>query len=362
MKICLIRAGVAISESDDATVFSSTVTAIGRTLIAGGAEVHIYTDFHEDAYRSSDFIWHNIAEDADTSNLDALVMVNGFPQVDESKILGIPVSVRSPLSSQQRTYDILNNFKGPVFYALSDPLSVLASHDSFGMRVQRSDVIVLSQSRNLVYLKGRWGRMCDTKARFVQFGFEKFPMMYDRVPLNTSPSSDLSYGGQARNGKRMPRLFEWYYNAPSDIDVVLYGTVGDLDLSKHGYNVQRSPRSEPGVPAKSVPRKMNESISHLVTCEIEYEALQLIPQRLYEGVTGRTFVFVDERLDRSRSLFNERVREFAYVKSRDQLYDRVRALRADSQFRFDMITAQEASVQFDVCAYGESLLNTMRSA
>jgi hypothetical protein len=279
-------------------------------------------------------------------------------------MFGLPEIPLSPLASHQNVYKIFNEFKGPVFFVLSDPEGPLKTYPEHGLFVTREDTIVLSQSWNLPYLQNRWSRVSDSKCSFVRFPFEQFPMMFKRPELVLDPECDLSYGGQVRFGKRSARLYESYYNAPSDIDVMLFGTISTVNLEHQGYKITRSPRFEPSVQANKILLKMSQSICHYATCDIEYELLGLLPQRVYEGVAARTFVFVDERLGKGRKQFSAdpEVQAFAYIKSPAELYDKIRALKSDLVARAQMIEAQDKSVQFNAKEYGESLISTMGMA
>lgn len=386
MKIGVIKLGARITWETDAAVGPGEAISICKALAQGGAEVHVYTKILAKDTLHESIKWHNILDDRDTSMLDALLVINGNVNFfggaeDRGQILN---------------YTVLNNFGGPVVYVMCDPelpmlqiwenVSKKQADAKYGWENQYAEkdihvtkpIHVLCQPFNVKAMEATWNKKKGTVPLGTMFHFpmERFPLLNPWLEYASNPTVDLLYGGTARGGRRIPNLFKWYWNLPEDISVEIFGKIDESDFSEHpklqeifkgakmlGKGIIdrdkfRIPQFTGMVKYCDVLPKMNNSLAHLVTGDPSYETLDLIPQRVAECIAAGNVVFVDANIDTSRRIYPKgtMAHDFLYVKTQEELIERLRAVKEDPHVRKQIIDDQRDATNFDADRFCKSLV------
>ena len=370
MKIAVIKLGARITWETDAAVGPGEAISICKALTKGGAEVHVYTKILPKDTLDPSITWHNILEDHMTTGaMDALVVING----------NVNFFGGAEDTAQILNYKLLNNFHGRVFYVMCDPeLPLLqiwpsvqkkpwgAKYTEAELNITRTDIVLLSQPTDLHKIAFRWNKKTNIALGGIQhFPFERFPLLNEMMEPTKEPLIDLMYGGTTRGGRRVPNLFKWYWNHPDDIRVEVFGKIDRDDFIRHSTLTEDKPPKFSGmVKYCDVLPKMNTALAHLVTGDPLYEQINIIPQRTYECLAAGNVVFVDASMDTNRRIWNDsnpEVQQFLYVKTRQELTDRIRALKADHDLRMYMLVEQFALTKFDATDFCKSLVKTLET-
>lgn len=384
MKIGVIKLGSRIvAGGGRGAVAPGEAISICKALVRGGAEVHIFTSILESDEKLPQFVWHQILEDRNTSDLDALLVING----------NVNYYGGQDDPAQTTNYAIINSFKGKVVYVMCDPELPLmqiwenVSKKEWGsayrekdVLITRKDIHVLSQSFDLNAMKKYWPKKAVEVASFFHFPMDRFPMLNEWLKPAKEPVVDLLYGGTHRGGRRIPNLYKWYCNLPDDISVEIFGSIDDTDFLKHpkiglltagqelmhlkhGSPPLRFPTFTGKVKYSEVLPKMNNALAHLVTGDPSYETLDLIPQRVAECFAAGNIVFVDAGIDKSRRIYpvGSMAHDFLYVDTQAELIERLRIVKADVGIRNDLLYAQKIATNFNADEFCQSLVKTVEA-
>lgn len=376
MRIGVIKLGARIS-------FSSTGTSGGtgealsiiNILKTGGAEVVVFTKVLSKDENPNGIDVRNIESNVDNiHDLDALLIVNGTVQFyggveDRSQILN---------------YQIINNFKGKVFYAYCDPALTLkqlwpaieskpwaenwAKED---IDITRTDIVYLSQPHDVDKVKDLLGKNCVIPAKIIHFPFEQFPCLNEMIPFNDTPCVDLSYGGTMRGGKRVKKMIEFYLGHEL-ISVEMFGKITKEDFTehpkyglglKHTYPEDAYPAFTGSVKYADMLPKMNDAMCHVVIGDPLYEKINDIPQRLYESVWSNVVTFIDGDMDAVRRIWkNDKVlADFLCVRSRRELTEKILLLKADPDLRKQILCDQVLAIAFNPSDYSHKLMDIIKS-
>jgi hypothetical protein len=372
MKAAVIKLGARITWDTDGAVAPGEAISICKALTRGGADVHVFTRILKKDTLDPSITWHNIGESdqADIDGLDTLFIINGNVNFfggaeDREQILN---------------YAIINNFKGKVVYVMCDPELPLmqiwenvskkewgAAYRKEDVLITRTDIHVLSQAFALDAMKKYWPKKAVEVASFFHFPMDRFPMLNEWLKPAKEPVVDLLYGGTPRGGRRIPDLYYWYWNLPSDIRAEIFGTIDATDFEKH---------LKAGVPDGAVPPaftgkvkydqvlpKMNNSLAHVVAGDPSYKTLDLIPQRVAECFAAGNIVFIDAGIDKSRRIYpaGTMAHDFLYVETQAELVDRLRIVKADAGIRSDLLYAQQVATNFNADEFCQSLVKTVEA-
>lgn len=370
MKIAVIKLGARITWDTDGAVAPGEAVSICKALTRGGADVHVYTKILAKDTLDASITWHNILDDKHI-DADLLLIINGnvnFFGGAEDK-------------SQIANYQLLNAFKGPAVYVMCDPElpfmqiwdSVNGKQEKWGSSYKESEILVtkpnihlLSQPFNTEEVEKGWPAKAVKVASTFHFPMDRFPLLNASLPI-IEPQVDLMYGGTARGGRRIPKLYEWYCGLPDDISVEIFGSVDETDFQKHNkigkLPVQRYPTFTGKVKYDQVLPKMNTSLAHLVAGDPSYEVLDIIPQRVAECFAAGNLVFVDAAMDKSRRIYPRgRVAgEFLYVETQAELVDRLRIVKREPELRGMLLNEQAIATEFDPDTFCQSLITKLKA-
>ncbi len=377
MKIAVIKLGARISfSSQGSSGGTGEALSIIKMLEQGGADVHIFTKILDKDVLPETFKWHDMREDVSAlkraiAHVDALLIINGTVQFyggaeDREQLLN---------------YILINEFSGPVYYIFCDPELTLkqvwsavegkpwASNWSEQMlNIERTDIRYVAQPYDVQKVLAELKKNEVKPSSIVHFPLEQFPCLNDRLPFNESPTVDLSYGGTMRGGRRIAKMLKFYFGHPSDISVEMFGKIDAEDFTKHKkYGSQatilRNPTFTGPVRYDEMLPKMNKSMAHCVIGDPWYEEINDIPQRLYESIMSQVVTFADYDMDTKRRVYgaDKELADFLYVKTREELSEKIQLLKSDVDTRKEIIAAQFAAVGFDTKKYCESFVNLLRN-
>lgn len=371
MNLALIKLGARISfESQGTSGGTGETLSIIRMLAKGGAHVTALTKMIRN--ESSNPIENvKVANNIDyrdsinDHNFDALIVMSGTVN-----FFGGVENV-----DQIINYELINKFKGPVFYIYCDPLLTFrqlwpamekkewaSKYNKEDIVVTRNDIVFISQAADLKYLTEKLiTKPSEIKpSKILHYPFEKFPFLHERLEFNESPIVDLSYGGTMRGGKREKRIVQFYMDYPADISVELFGKISKEDFkTKSIAEVQNFPIFSKAVAYDKMHQKMNEAISHIVIGDDLYYNIDTIGQRASECVASSVVTFFDKEVDPNRRFFNgdKDLSEFLYIKDKNEAADKIRYLKSDSTARLNIIEKQFKAINFDAMEYCKGLVD-----
>lgn len=368
-KIGIVKLGARISfNASDTSGGNGEARSIVNVLQKSGLEVHIFTKILKKDDLLSQFKWHNIMSDNErnTDGLDALVVING-----SVNFFG---GAEDPF--QILNYEIINKFKGPVFYFYCDPallfkevtpLMVGRSWESNwnlnSLKVP-SDIHFICQSKNLEHLKHVLSKKNVIQpCTLAHFPFDKFPCLNECVPLENlkEPKFDLSYGGTMRGGRRINKMIKYYFGAPENISVEMFGKIELKDFPSDKVGDLRPPSFGEPVTYNEIIPKMTESMAHMIIGDPLYETLDHGAQRTYEALWAGNVIFIDPDLDKNRNTwhfddedFQQYLNTYFYPNDRDELYSRIQEIKTYN-LRRDFVAAQREAVKWNEQEYCDQL-------
>lgn len=363
MKIAVIKLGARISfNAKDTSGGNGEARAIIKMLKLGGADVHIFTKILAKDNLVEDYSWHNLSEDIDTSEMDALIVLNGavnfFGGAEDKE--------------QLMNYVIINHFKGPVFYTLCDPALTLkqiwpsvekkdwaSNWSEESLLITRNDIVYLSQPWDTELVKKKLGKNEVIPKAILHFPFEQFPCLNEMLPVNHTPLVDLSYGGTMRGGRRAKKMVKFYFDHPTDLLVEMFGKIEEKDFADKLIAGLYQPEFTGPVQYNDMLVKMNKSLSHCVIGDPWYEQINDIPQRLYESVWSNVITFVDSDMDKIRRVWknDKELGDFLYVQSRQELTEKIKFVKEDTSIRMDILNCQISAINFNATEYCENFVN-----
>ena len=357
MKVAVIKLGARISfNAKDTSGGNGEARSIVKMLKTGGADVHIFTKILAKDNLIEDYSWHNLSDDIDTSEMDALVILNGavnfFGGAEDRE--------------QLMNYVIINHFKGPVFYTLCDPALTLkqvwpsvekkdwaSNWSESSLLITREDIVFLSQPWDTDKVKAKLGKNEVIPKAIIHFPFEQFPCMNEMLSENPTPLVDLSYGGTMRGGRRAKKMVKFYFDHPVDLAVEMFGKIEEKDFNPKLIAGLHQPEFTGPVQYNDMLPKMNKSLSHCVIGDPWYETINDIPQRLYESVYSNVITFVDADMDKIRRVWSrdKELGDFLYVQTRAELSEKIQLIKTDSTLRTQVLESQIKAVNFDAQSY-----------
>lgn len=348
-KIAVIKLGGRITYNRMSAVGGEAVSLI--KLLNEDFEVHAFTKVLDlDAKFDFDFMIHDIEEEFEQINnmgFSKLIIINGNVNFfggaeDRAQILN---------------YHIINHFKGKLFYFLCDPYLGLKqiwksiekkewgeNYKLEDIYITRGDIICLHQPYDTYETQAI---LCKDDVKYkelIHFPFEYFPLIYKNEFDNRQysiPEIDLIYGGTIRSGRREKKLLKYYFNYPKDISVELFGNIKLEHFKKMNVGVAWNlPEFTKGVDYMEFVQKMSTS---LVTVGItdEWSEGTNYTQRIYETLMSSCILLLDEDFDPKRKLFDN---DFFYVKDKDDVIKRIRALKQYKGTREKLLAIQKKKV------------------
>lgn len=364
MKLAVVKIGARIAINGSSTSGGTGETlSIISLIIKAGYKVDAYTKILDKDQMPSDFNILNIETEYTTINnkdYDCLIVLNG-----NANFFGGCEDINVML-----TYDIINNFNGKIFYILCDPNLTLKqiwksvqgkvwgeTYSQNNVLITRKDISILTQSYNIEEVKKLVSKNNIDFSRIQYFPFEKFPLYtLEDMPYDGIFSTDVSYGGTFRNGKREDDMIKYYFNYPEDINVEMFGKITIDNFNDKKIKNLKPPIFNKSVKYDNFSNKMKESLSTVIIGDILYKKLDDLAQRIYESIRIGNIVFIDSTYDKYKRVFkNSDLRDLCYVESKDDVINRIRYIKKNPNIINSIITAQRKDVEIDINDYLKEL-------
>lgn len=367
MKVAVFKFGARISfGSVTSSGGTGEALAIIRMLHEGGYDVTAYTSVNERDKKGFVPTKDIVSSQDEILQSDAIVVING-----NVNFFGGKEDIHGIIG-----YSLINRFKGPVFYVMCDPslqfgqIWNVVKRKEWGSKwtaeelmITRDDIIYISQPYDTGKVLESLKANHIKPGKIAHFPLEKFPCMNKQMGEPIIETTDLSYGGTMRGGKRQEKMVKFYFGHPPDICVEMFGKIALREFKKEIVNDQTPPIFSGKVSYSRMLKKMNSTVAHCVIGDPWYEEINDIPQRLYESVWARSVTFVDADMDACRRAFgtDQELSKFLYVETRDQLTDRIRQLKNDETMRRDILARQIDVINFDQRQYCNDFTNLLSS-
>jgi len=372
MRLALVKLGarVAINSTSTSGGTGEALSLI-KILVRGNNEVSVFTHILDKDESPEDFDIYEIEdkfEDIPNMGFDALVVVNGNVNFfggaeDRSQILN---------------YHIINHFPGKVFYfhcdadILLNQIWSLVEQKEWGSKyrredieITRDDIIYISQVRDFLPILSKAQKKIPLQKKNIHhFPFEKFPILNidSRLPDLSSITSDLMYGGTFRGGKRQDDMIKFYWGYPEDISVKMFGKIKASNFNSSKIKDLSAPEFEKSVPYNQYHEKMMTSLSTIIIGDPAYKKTSNLAQRIYESILVGNITFIDKSYDHRRQVYSDpELVNFLYVRTREQVIDRIRKLKEDNTMILDIAKRQQENTRVDIEQYCSSLNILMES-
>lgn len=371
MKVAVIKLGSRISfNANDTSGGNGEARSIIKILETAGIEVHIFTKLLKKDVLLPQYTWHDISyadEAVKAEQCDALLVING-----NVNFFG---GAEDP--EQIMNYAIINAFPRKVFYAYCDPALTLkqlwpsvekkpwgSNYKKEHIDIVRSDIIYLSQPYDVEKVQAELGKNCVQPADILHFPFEQFPCLNEMIPPAPLDELevDLSYGGTMRGGKRINKMLKFYFGHPEEISVEMFGKITVEDFTEHPKvgalaKSLRHPLFTGPVKYADMLPKMNKALSHVVIGDPFYEEINDMAQRAYESIWSGVVTFIDSDLDSLRRVYGQdkELADFLYVKTREEVSEKIMLLKTDPQIRQQILSDQLKAIDFNPKDYAARL-------
>lgn len=369
MRVALIKLGSRISISSLGTSGGTGETlAIIDILTRAGVGVDAYTKVLPKDEKPTTFNIIDIESnylDINSKGYDCLIVLNGnvnyFGGADDR--------------AQTLNYHIINNFNRKVFYIMCDCNLFLkqiwpaVSSKSWShlykrqdIEITRDDIIYITQAHDVAKVTQKAQKYVPVN-KSIYFPFEKFPLMtLSNLDINKLPIYDILYGGTFRSGRREEDMIKFYFGYDPDLyNVEMFGKIdiGNFNAKKIGNLTP--PKFGKSVTYDKFSDKMRESVATVIIGDKIYKELDDLAQRIYESIRIGNIVLLDSSYDYNKRVFkNEELLKFNYVKNRQEVENRLSALRNNPDLREYLINLQRADVSIDIDAYCIELMNILK--
>ena len=337
MKLAVIKLGGRMNNNADGPVGGEVMSAIDL-LVRGGNDVHYFTNINKKDIPLPGATGHDMfVLDAMDFAFDALIVINGNinyyggqePHLDLQNIKAI------------------NNFNGPVFYILFDPMlplkqqwkGVETKQDKYKwerkyskeeLEIVRDDIVYISQPYNLEEVKKLIDPLEVKYKKLLHYPLYKMHLVfYDRLPwdkgeffgrgdLDERPI-DLIYGGTFRNGKREKKMIKYYFGYPEKYNVEIFGKIELSHFNEKKIKGLRPPIFTKPIKHNEVRNKMMTSYATVSIGDKWYEGNNLA-QRIYESILSNCITFIDNDLDPQHLVYGNDLRRL-YVGSKHDVME-----------------------------------------
>lgn len=360
MKVAVVKIGARIALSTSSTSGGTGETlSIISLLLGADIGVDVYSSISSRDISPDNFKIFEISTDYNKVNdrgYDALIVLNGnanfFGGTEDETVL--------------LTYNIINNFKGKVFYILCDPNLTLKQiwssvekkpwgnkYNKEDIFVKRTDIEVLTQVHNTSAIESMMKKHLDSIASVKYYPFEKFPLYtMKNMSLPESYDKDIIYGGTFRSGKREEDMVKFYFDYPEDIRVEMFGKITADNFKQDKIKDLRQPKFSKSVKYDEFPFKMKTGISTIIIGDMLYKKIDDLAQRIYESIRIGNIVFIDSSYDRNKRVFTDPLlRDICYVESKKCITETIRSLKKSPHLIAEIAEKQRENTEIDYEEY-----------
>ena len=369
MNIALIKLGARVSVNSSATSGGTGETiSIIKLLLLSNCKVDVYTKVLESDIMPDDFNILDIESEYNSinnKNYDCLVVLNG----------NVNYFGGQDSAAQTLNYNIINNFKGRVFYIMCDCNLLLkqiwpsiekkkwsSNYNKEDIYIKRNDIVYISQAQFVHKVKQKAINQGIDICDVVYFPFEKFPLVTMKdFDFNDNPKYDLLYGGTFRGGSREDDMIKFYFGYDNKYNVSMFGKIEINNFNENKISNLRKPDFEKSVSYNEFGNKMLESKATVVIGDKLYKQWGDLAQRIYESIKVGNIVLIDNSYDFRKVVFknNKELIDFCYVNDRKDVENRLDKL-VDNDYRKYLLTLQRDCVNIDINEYCNSLISIVK--
>ena len=355
MKIAVIKLGTRIVNKGTSGGSGEALSIM--KLLSKNFDVHYFTKILKKDPKIDFATGHNILEDNNLDDFEALVVINGNVNFfggaeDEAQIMN---------------YIMINKFKGPVFYMYCDPELHLKQiwksieKKPWGKKYKKEDIyidkeiIYVHQPYNIEPFRKQIEKEIKVK-EYVHFPFYKFPLLNERLSWDWSKKiKDLGYGGTLRGGKREDKILQFLFGY-NDLIVEVFGPIKLEKFKKY----KEDKHGNPPLFGKSVEyseflNKMNEFKATVIIGDKKYNGNN-INQRVYESILANNITFIDIELDPQMKIYkNEILRKLLYVKDKNDIEKRMSILKNNEEKCKKICDLQYEDTKINIDEYAKDL-------
>lgn len=247
---------------------------------------------------------------------------------------------------------LMADYKGPVYYYITDPklkysnlADVMLSRNNLKYETPLTHEELLDLSKKHHILEDRM-IACFSGYNYShiyghEFNDVKYVKIFDKLlhirnveEVNIDKIYDICYYGDNRGTYRNNKLKK-YFNT-DDLNTLLIGC--KLENIKNNTIHDKVPHSE-------LNAIVNSSYSALVIGDKEHENA-FVTARFYENMMFGVVSFVDIDYDSERLLYKDNIlRDFCYIKSQEDLIEKVKKIKEDKDFYNDIIERQKKELE-----------------
>jgi len=320
--------------------------------ITGDVDISIITRNTRNTWIPEDMHFVDIMKtDINSHGFDALVVFNG----------NVNFFGGAEAPDQIMNYVHMNRFNGPIIYVQTDGQLQLKqlwpaieckdwakNWKEEDIVVKRDDIIYLSQARRpeRVYeLCQKKGSVPIKKENIYHFPIEQaiLAKRENRI-VQKQKEYDLIYGGSLRGGARK-KLLEKYYLDQFNLKVALFGNVKRKDFKEYNNMPSFLSKVEHHAFMSALTRGKSTCI---IGDEWYFDNMHTL--RIYETIRADVVCFVATEFDPRRTIFkDDKLNDFLYVSSKEELADKARSL--DAKKLYYITESQTSSIDFNRDSY-----------
>lgn len=366
MKIAALKLGARITRGGTSGGSGEALALL--EMLSKGNEVHAYTKVLGKDENIEFVQTHQILDeyaDVNEQNYDCLVVINGsvnyFGGID------------SP--DQTLNYNIINNFKGRVYYIMCDPSLPLTqvwksiekkswaeNYRREDIEITRTDITYICQPKNIVKIAEDIKKHGIHIDEVIHYPFEKFPLLFKKPEWKklSERNYDILYGGTFRGGKRQEDMIKYYFGY-SDLNVTMFGKIKDADFNPKKVNSLSHPNYEGAVNYDLFNEKMSNSISTVIIGDKYYKEIDDLAQRIYESILSGVITFIDSDYDRTKRVYTDDLADLLYVSSREEIINKIEKIKQLSEEQFlSLLENQYNSIKIDIDQYCLDFSNLLK--
>jgi hypothetical protein len=357
MKIAAIKLGARIADSGTSGGSGEALAIL--KMLSRDNDVHVYSkSLKKD--KPIDFVtYHEILDEYKNVNkegYDALIVING-----SVNFFG---GTESP--EQILNYNVIQNFKGEVFYILCDPNLLLtqiwnavkgkewsSNYNEKDIFITR-DVTYITQPRNFEPIKKKTDKIGIPVKQFLHYPFEKFPLLAEQPKWLSLEERqyDILYGGTFRGGRREDDMIKFFFDYPENINTTLFGNIKESNFCVKKTDKLKHPKYEKAVDYSDFNDKMSTALSTIIIGDKFYKETDDLTQRIYESILSGVVTFIDSSFDPNKRVFSGDLADFLYVNNKDDVLVRLDILKNMKEDDFqNLLKRQLNNVSTDINQY-----------
>lgn len=209
----------------------------------------------------------------------------------------------------------------------------------------KSDIVVISQFNNLEEVKKIHKN--ENISKFVYFPLERYKLVNREKPqedqfnlfdyIEEDKQSDLIYGGSFRAGNREAKMLKYLFDM-EDLKVEFFGTANESQFNNSKYKI--APKFTGKIPMNEMVEKNSTAYASIIIGDESYNN-NGITLRVWETLLSEAICFIDLDFDKEKKIL---AHDFFYVKSKQELIDRVWRIKSDTLLKNELLKYQHERI------------------